>query len=173
MHSDHVISQPTIAEFYNVHNRWLFGWLRRKLGCRFDAADLTHDTFLKVLLKNDLADIREPRAYLTTTATRLIIDTTRRRSIEQAYLDAIALGCADLSDHSPEYYQQAIETLNALARMLEGLPEKACRVFLMSRLEELSHAEIAERLNVSVSMVKQYLARVLAHCCTIALEGTE
>lgn len=173
MNSDQSIMQPELAEFYTAHNAWLFAWLRRKLGCAYDAADLTQDTFLNVLLKNDFGNIREPRAYLTTTATRLMIDAARRRRLEQAYLEALALGCADLSDFSPEQYRQAFDTLHAIAAMLEGLPENVCRAFLMSRLEERSHAEIAEHLGVSVSMVGQYLARALVHCYRVVEDGGE
>lgn len=60
-----------------------------------------------------------------------------------------------------------METLNAIAHMLEGLPEKPRRAFLMSRLDERPYADIAIELGVSVSMVKQYIAKVLVHCYTI------
>jgi RNA polymerase sigma-70 factor (ECF subfamily) len=35
--------------------------------------------------------VQEPRAYLTTIARNLLINHVRRRAIEQAYLDALAL----------------------------------------------------------------------------------
>lgn len=170
MYTEHVIDQSLATDFYKSHSAWLFSWLRKKMGCTFEAADLTHDTFLKILVKGELAAIREPRAYLTTTATRLIIDVARRRAIEESYLEAIALHSKDLANFSPEQYQQAIETLNAMAELLDGLPEKVQQAFLMSRLEDLSHAEIAEKLGVSISMVKQYLARAMVHFCVISPE---
>lgn len=170
MYPESVAPQILLAEFYRAHNAWLFAWLRKKMGCAFEAADLTQDTFLKVMVKGELVNIQEPRAYLTTTATRLIIDGARRRAIEQGYLQAMALLCENMVDFSPEHHRQAIETLNAVAMMLEGLPEKARRAFLMSRLEGLSHAEIAARLGVSVSMVKQYLASAMVHCYNISGE---
>ncbi|KAJ9626678.1 hypothetical protein H2201_009395, partial [Coniosporium apollinis] len=71
---------------------WLRDWLRRKTGCPFDAADLTHDTYLKVLVRDDdTRTLREPRAYLTTIAHGLMVNLFRRRDIERAYLDSLAL----------------------------------------------------------------------------------
>ncbi|ONM43982.1 RNA polymerase subunit sigma, partial [Halopseudomonas pachastrellae] len=40
-------------------------WVRRQLGNTWDVADLSQDTFIKVLASSQsVADIREPRAYL-------------------------------------------------------------------------------------------------------------
>ena len=40
-------------------------------------ADLTQDTFVRVMQCDELAQLREPRAFLTTTAGRLLIDHLR------------------------------------------------------------------------------------------------
>src|SRR5262249_4939482 len=42
---------------------WLQGWLRKKVGNAFDAADLAQSTFLKVLGAKGLDQLQEPRAY--------------------------------------------------------------------------------------------------------------
>jgi DNA-directed RNA polymerase specialized sigma24 family protein len=38
-----------IAVFYHDHRRWLRQWLRARLGYVWDAANLTHDTCVKIL----------------------------------------------------------------------------------------------------------------------------
>src|ERR1700712_1881523 len=86
-----LILKQTVQELYCDHHGWLFGWLRKKLGCPQNAADLAHDTFTRILASRDaLGAIREPRAYLSTTAQRLIIDGARRKRIEDAYLRELA-----------------------------------------------------------------------------------
>ena len=40
---------PTIEVLYSDHHGWLQGWLRRKLGDSFVAADLAQDTFVSVI----------------------------------------------------------------------------------------------------------------------------
>ena len=54
--------------------------------------------------------------------------------------------------------------------MLDGLSRKARAAFLLSQLEGLTYAEIAERLMVSVSSVKKYVARATEHCLLFRLE---
>lgn len=152
-----------VTELYRAHNSWLLGWLRKKLGCSFDAADLMQDTFSKILQKDDLTSIKEPRAYLTTVAHGLMINHVRRRDIERAYLDALE-NMPEVEVPSPESLNIMVETLAKIDEMLDGLPTQVRSAFLWCQLEGLSHAEIASRLSVSVSSVRQYIAKALLHC---------
>jgi len=68
----------------------LQNWVRRQLGNTWDAADLSQDTFIKVLASSQsVADIREPRAYLLSFGKRLLNTFYARRSLEQAYLETL------------------------------------------------------------------------------------
>ena len=42
-------SAQVIETLYGDHHGWLRGWLRKKLGNAFDAADLAHDTYVRIL----------------------------------------------------------------------------------------------------------------------------
>ena len=152
-----------ITELYQTHNSWLLGWLRRKLGCSFDAADLVQDTFSRILQKDDLTNIKEPRAYLTTIAHGLLVNHVRRRDIEKAYLETIS-HLPQAEAPSPETINIMIETLTKIDEMLDGLSGKVRNAFLWFQLEGLTHAQIAARLSVSVSSVRQYIAKALVHC---------
>ena len=59
---------------------------------------------------------------------------------------------------------------DTFVRLLGQLSSKARAAFLYNRLDGLGHAEIAERLGVSPSRVRQYLAQGLRQCY-IALYG--
>ena len=61
----------------------------------------------------------------------------------------------------------ALEALVEIDRLLDGLPPKVRKAFLLSQLEGLRHGEIAECLQVSVSSVRQYLARAMQHLSLI------
>jgi RNA polymerase sigma-70 factor (ECF subfamily) len=167
LETNDVSRDSLISDLYLAHNSWLLNWLRKKLGCSFDAADLMHDTFSKLLQKDDLFSIKEPRAYLTTVAHGLMVNHVRRKDIEKAYLDAI-VNMPEIEAPSPEMLNIMVETLSRIDEMLDGLPEKIRTAFLCSQLEGLTHAEIAERLSVSVSSVRQYIAKALLHCLKIS-----
>jgi RNA polymerase sigma-70 factor (ECF subfamily) len=134
------------------------------LGSEWDAADLSQETFLR-LVRNPqvLGELQEPRAYLLTIGKRLLINLQRKRSLEQAYLDALAElpeACAP----SPEQRWVLLETLQALDELLDGLPPAVRLAFLLSQLEGLTYRGIAERLQVSERTVKRYMAQAYEHC---------
>lgn len=158
------LAPQTVQTLYRDHHSWLEGWLRRRLGNAWDAADLSQDTFVKVLCSmQSLADLREPRAYLVTVGKRLLSNFHQRRSLEQAYLDALARLPED-SVPSPEQRWLLLETLHALDALLEGLPSAVRRAFLWSQLDGLGYRAIAERLAVSERTVKRYMAQAYEHC---------
>ena len=159
--------EQTLHALYRDHRSWLESWLRQRMGNAWDAADLSQDTFVRVLASaQPLADLREPRAYLLTVGKRLLSNFYTRRSLEQAYLDALAQLPED-SVPSPEQRWLLLETLQALDELLDGLPAVVRRAFLWSQLEGLGYREIAERLKVSERTVKRYMAQAYEHCLLV------
>jgi RNA polymerase sigma-70 factor (ECF subfamily) len=165
--------RQTLHALYSDHHGWLQAWLRKRLGCTQNAQDLAHDTFVRLITAPDaarrVADIRAPRDYLTTIARRVMIDHFRRRTLERAYLEALAL-LPEAAGISPEQRSIILETLCEIDAMLDGLGAKPRQAFLMSQLEGLTYAEIAQRLNVSVSSVNKYMARAVERCLLVMLD---
>ncbi|MGO3741470.1 sigma-70 family RNA polymerase sigma factor [Kerstersia sp.] len=147
-----------VDALYQDHQGWLHGWLRRRLGNDADAADLVQDTFLSVICSGKAAEIIEPRSYLTTIARCLVAHRYRRRQLEEAYLQALA-ALPEEVEMSPETRALALETLQRLDKMLDGLPPRVREAFVMVHLQGASYQEVAQALGVSASSVKQYLMR--------------
>ncbi|KMN09190.1 sigma-70 family RNA polymerase sigma factor [Pseudomonas helleri] len=158
--------QAAISDLYCEHHGWLFGWLRRKLGCAHNAADLAQDTFARILnARESVASLREPRAFLSTTARRLIIDQVRRKHIENAYLQELALTAEALEGYqSPEHILSTLEALEHIAFMLEGLHDNVRQAFVLYYLDGLTQSEIARQLGLSDRTVRKYLIQALLHC---------
>ncbi|CAD85012.1 MULTISPECIES: sigma-70 family RNA polymerase sigma factor [Nitrosomonas] len=163
MSADEFILQQKVHALYSNHRSWLQRWLYRKLGNACDAADLVQDTFISVITGGYADDIREPKPFLATIAGRLVAHRWRRNQLETAYLEALAALPVELMP-SPEAHVLALEALLEIDRALDGLPTRVKEAFLLAHLEELSYAQIAERLNVSTSSVKQYLTRANRQC---------
>jgi len=155
-----------LETLYREHNGWLHGWLRQRLSNCADAADLAQDTFIRVMLARTASTLNEPRHYLATIARGLVIDLYRRRSLENAYLEALTL---QPEQHAPsaEVRVAIIDTLMAIDRMLDGLGPRTRAIFLAVQLDGLSYEKAAEKLDVSVSTVRKHLARALMHCLLI------
>jgi RNA polymerase sigma-70 factor (ECF subfamily) len=153
----------TVEGLYSAHHNWLTGWLRRRLGCPHNAADLAQDTFVKVLLARETPQLVEPRAFLTTIAKRVLCNHYRRQELERAYHQALA----ELPEAlAPSEEERAIilETLVELDQLLDGLPVLVKRAFLLAQVDGLTHGEIAARLGISVATVKRHLTKAAMRC---------
>lgn len=159
----------TVKTLYGDHHGWLQGWLRRKLGNASDAADLAHDTFLRLMvarsLPRQLGD--EPRALLTHIAKGLVIDHWRRQAVETAYLEAIA-HLPEPAAPSPETRLLIIEALTRIDAMLTSLPPRTRQVFLLAQLEGMTLHQIAEHLQMPLITVRRYIHKALVACMAVA-----
>ena len=163
MSSGEALAQQQLHELYSDHHGWLNGWLRRRLSCPHNAADLAQDTFLRLLNGRETPCLREPRAFLTTIAKRVLANHYRRQDIERAYLESLA---ALPEEHAPSEETRAIilQTLLELDRLLDGLPRVVRQVFLLVQLDGLTYAEVAAQLGISLSSVKRYQAKAALQC---------
>ena len=154
---------------YRDHRGWLLAWLRRNVACPQRAEDLSQDTFVRLLGRDELRTPNEPRAFLVAVAKGLLFDYFRRAALEQAYLNELML-IPKAEQPSLEAQHLILEDLKAIDRLLGKLSSKARAAFLYNRLDGLTHGEIAERLGVSVPRVRQYLAQGIRQCY-VALYG--
>lgn len=109
------------------------------------------------------------RSYLATIARGLCIDHWRRRQLEKAWLDSLAL-CPEATQPSPEQRAIIVETLYEVDAMLARLPKKVSQAFLLAQLHGLPYKQIAQQLGVCERMVKKYMAQALLHCAILEAE---
>ena len=77
--------------------------------------------YLFLFNRQEIEALREPRAYLTAIAKRLMLNHHRRRALDQAYLDALAVMPPALAP-SVEQRLLILEALHEIDEMLSGLP---------------------------------------------------
>jgi len=165
-----VVSPEEMRSLYVDHHPWLQGWFRQRMGDAHQAADLAHDTFMRLLAGGGAGrarPLRAPRAYLKTVASRLLVDHWRRQDIERSYL-AVLAAQPEASAPSPEVRMLVIESLMEIVALLERLKPQVREVFLLVRIEGLSCPQAAARIGRSVATVERHLAQALAHCYRLA-----
>ncbi|KER69988.1 RNA polymerase sigma factor [Burkholderia cepacia] len=152
-----------MASEFSASYAWLKSKLQRRVGSPADAEDLASSSFVELADVPDPATVRDSRAFLTVIAQRLTFEMWRRRDLERAYLETLAHQ-EEAVTPSAESMAEVAQALLLVDQALNGLTPKAKSAFVMSQIDGLTHAEIAERLNVSVSMVRKYIAQALAKC---------
>ena len=126
----------------------------RRLRDGADVEDLTQEVFARLLKRAELGEIANIEGYLFHTAANLLRERARkaaRRPGDGAPGDEID---AAVEEFSPERILLGREAYARMVEALQELPERARTIFVLNRFEELSAAEIARRLGVSVSTVE-------------------
>lgn len=163
------LSRSGVATLYQQHQPWLYNWLCRRLGCEFDAADLSQDTYVRLMVAGRMPEPQRARAFLAQIARGLAVDLHRRRALEQAYLEALS-SLPEAVAPSVELQQMTLQLLSHLDQALDTLPDKVRQTFLLSRFDGLTYAQIAKRLEVSVASVRLYMLKA-ATLCLVTFEA--
>ena len=151
------------AGFYRATVQPLRRYLTRLLGGNAaQAEDVAQDTYVRLYPAMQRQDVRSPKAFLYTTARRLVIDQVRRRNL--APMDGV--GPLELDAHAraePDVRDQVAARLELerFERAVAGLPPGCRAVFVLNTAEHLTHAQIAERLGLAKSTVEKQHARAL------------
>lgn len=168
--SDPGRSSPGTDRFRDLRGA-LVSWFRRRVPDPSEAEDLTQESFLRISQRSEQESLVHFEAYLFRTARSVLADRHRRRVARRA--DAhYALD----EDHDPSDEADALRTLLAreklsrVTRVINRLPERTRMVFVFSRLEGMRYAEIAKRMNISVSAVQKHMLRAID---ALVLDGTD
>lgn len=154
-----------VQTLYQDHQPWLLAWLRKKLGCPHGAADLSHDTFLRLIEQPAAPIPREPRAWLLVVANRLLINRHQRQRVEAETLRAVALMLESQTEPDPEQLLASRQMLACVMQWLMAeLSARQRQALLLVRVDGLPLAEVAQRLGVSERSARLYVAQALAHC---------
>lgn len=150
---------------FQEHYADLLAFLARRLGNVENAADVAQETFLRLSRLADTSHILEPRAFIFRVAGNLALDRLRQER-QRSTLHSDGALPDDLCDHnsSPEKHFLDREAVRQLDQSLQALPANARLALLLSRLEGLTHGQIAQRLGVSESMVGKYIVQAMRHC---------
>lgn len=158
-----------IALLYQEHYEWLYLWLRKKTGSLHNAEDILQETFAKLLQSHQLLfGIKEPRAFLTTTAKNILINRIKKEQFEASYLSELQEVHQLLEQStSPEQSLILLQAIEQISLALKEVSEKARHAFVAHFLEGYTYAEIANQLDVSTKMVQKYLSKCLLACYAI------
>jgi RNA polymerase sigma factor (sigma-70 family) len=143
----------------------LLRFLTRKVGSQ-EAQDLAHEVMLRA--GRTEATIDNERAYLFRIATNLVTDhirAERRRGLLSAAETNALLDVAD-DTPGPERIAMARSEIELLKTAVAEMPARRAEILRLSRIEGLSHPQIATRLGVSLRTVEAEIRMALDHCAT-------
>lgn len=142
------------------HEAALRAWLRGKTGLAFDIDDIVQETYAILAAKASIEGIANPKTYAFQVAYSVILQQLRQsRVVPIAMVADIGALEAEIDDPSPEQTMLARDELQRVQRAIEALPRQTRTAFVLRRVEGLSQAEIARRMNLSEHTVEKHIAR--------------
>lgn len=155
------------ATWVNIHRAdypWIVARLYEKLRNHQDAEDIASEACIQLMTSVELHAVEQPRAMLMTISKRLVWKQWRRRELEQAWLEYLNLAAEQAVAPSAEERLQAVQTLEAIDAVMQGLSAKAREAFILSQIDGMKHAQIAAELGISVSCVRKYIGKAMLLC---------
>ncbi|MET0292053.1 MAG: RNA polymerase sigma factor [Steroidobacteraceae bacterium] len=161
----------SVRELIRRHHQSLMHLLRRRIRIADDAADVAQDAYIRMLRYEGARNVRYPASLLFRIAINLAKDRGRSDQVrhvhDQCELNEIEVdsGLAD-----PERELSAQQDLEKVYAVIDQLPPKCRKVFLLSRMNEMTYPQIAVHCGISVKMVEKHISHALA-ICTAKLAG--
>ena len=154
-----------VDAFVRENHADLLSFFRRRLAQSQDAADLAQESWSRLMRYRQGQSPASLRSLLFTIARNVLKNHWRWSSLHQLE-QSTDFSELDVVSESPgvERQWQAQRCLDALEATVAGMPDKRRTVFLLSRVEGLSNAEVAQRCGISVKMVEKHLAKAIVQC---------
>ena len=150
---------PIRADVFAESRPSLFAIAYRMLGSVMDAEDVVQDAWLRWQEAPE-AEVRSPRAYLTTIVTRLAINRLRSARTQRETYVGPWLPEPLVTDPDPSARVELAESLSlAFLVLLERLAPVERAVFLLHEVFNLAYPEIAGIVEKSEANCRQLLAR--------------
>ncbi len=134
------------------------------------ATDIAQEAFVKVWEKNIDYHPNKTKGLLYKVAKELWISSHRKLQSAEKY--RLSLNEIEHAE-DPHKNLEFKELKEQYETILSDLPENQREVFLMSRLEDLSYKEIADRLELSIKAVEKRMSLCLKTLRSRLVYGTE
>jgi RNA polymerase sigma-70 factor (ECF subfamily) len=151
-------AEVDLAALVETYSSLLFRVAHSVLRSGAEAEDVVQDVFVRVLEhRQSLSSVRDIRVWLVRIAWNLSLDRRRRVRPEQ-FDEGFAESLVAKSLPADKALDEA-RRMRAVLREMERLPKAERHVLLLSVVEELGTAEMAEVLGRSESAVRALLFR--------------
>lgn len=154
---------PSWPDIVRTHGPAVWRTIYRLLGDEDDAAECYQEVFLEALKLSQTQKVENWGGMLTTIAARRGVDRLRQRlARRQSQSSTAELDAVSHRGRPPTARAGEAELAQRLRMALSDLPPNQAEAFWLSTIEELSYAEIASRLSVTVDNVGVLLHRARA-----------
>ena len=152
--------QLAFTEIYNRFYYALFIHVYNRLKDKDEAKDIVQELFSTLWCKREVITFTNLSNYLYTSARNRVLNSIAHKSVEAKYLAGLPASIV-IEECITDYRLRERQLAAIIAKEIEALPPKMRQVFELSRKENLSHKQIAERLGLSEQSVRSHVKNAL------------
>ena len=152
-----------IEALFQEHNEALVRFVVARVHSEAEAHEIVQEAYVRLLKLDEPDAVSYLRAFLYRTAANLAQDRLKQRR-RRGELRQLLMFDAPEPTADVELNVNADDALRIIRGAIEELPPKCRMAFLLHKVHQHSVDAVAERMNLSIRMVRLYIARGLAHC---------
>lgn len=154
-----VINEKTFVIFYDVYFTSLYLHALRMLEDREEAKDVVQEVFTKIWVKREELNIQQSlKAYLYRSVRNAVLDRLSTRLVIKKYEESSLHTTMTYLEDEAKIEEQLSHQINS---EIDKLPPQMRLIFQLSRMDQQSHSEIAQHLNISTNTVKTQIGRAI------------
>ncbi|MFN8669134.1 MAG: RNA polymerase sigma-70 factor [Gemmatimonadaceae bacterium] len=154
--------ERALEELFRAYYAGMCAFVRRFVHAPDIAEELVQDVFFKLWSKREgLSDIDALRTYLFRAARNTALNHLRRKKLENAWEEQEAARGEPMTTAATDDDASTDEVSRAVNGAISKLPTRCREIFVMSREGNMTYAEIANALGISIKTVETQMGRAL------------
>jgi RNA polymerase sigma factor (sigma-70 family) len=153
-----------ITRLFREHNEALIRFLALRLRSQQEAREVAQEAYVRVLNLEQPGAVSFLRAFLFRTAANLAVDRIRHEQTARRTAKAGKFWQELAGVPSAEQSAAHAQELSLAERLIDELPPKCRRAFLLHKVYGLEFSEIAKQMGLKDRMVRNYVVRAVLYC---------
>jgi RNA polymerase sigma-70 factor (ECF subfamily) len=154
--------RKAFTELYNRYWDKTFAVAMHRLGDEHEAEEVVQEVFLSIWQRRATIELTHSVAtYLSVAVKYKVISHLAKQHRRQLQRDELTISSPVMENSTTDWLHEK-ELRLLLERSINRLPEKCRIVFLLSRDENKTYAEIAAELNISQKTVEAHMSKALS-----------
>ncbi|MBO9570924.1 MAG: RNA polymerase sigma-70 factor, partial [Chitinophagaceae bacterium] len=124
------------------------------------AQDIVQEVFTSLWQRRNIAEIDNLKSYLYQATRFQVFKAIREEKNDHAFYNRLKIVTQELFHEDPIVFR---DLQHLIDNSIDSLPDDQKEIFMLSRTDGLTYAQIAERKNISVKTVEKKMSLALKH----------
>jgi RNA polymerase sigma-70 factor (ECF subfamily) len=158
-------------QIFEKYYRKVYTFSLRNFRNKEDAEGATQEVFYNLWKdRTKLKDLKDLEAWIFSVCLNIIRKHFRKLAVERKHIKVLIESSQD-RDYSTDDDVVYKNLLEKTEKIIEKLPPRQKTIFLLSRKEALTNAEISKKLNISTRTVDNQLSRAKSFVRKTLIDG--